>query len=202
MGKRAWSMVVASAVLAAGGFVAMTYGAGTAGGAAAETVHNRMFYGPDFRPLDFRIAAQFVQNTGGGIYAHLRPGTSTWPTDVYVEAAVDLPVGAQVTSVSFFYKDCGVGLKPWFGAYYFGAYKPSSGVFTYLLPVAHHAYGNCAARYTFTRTGAPIATVTSDRRYVLGALAYEGAGGNVPHPDPLWLLYGARVKYTCPTTCT
>src|SRR5882757_7489725 len=109
MSKRGWSLVLA-AVLAAGGFLAVSLGTGTAGGATTATVHSRTLYGLDFQPLDFRIARQFMQNSGVVIYAHLRPGTSTWPDDVYLEASIDLPVGARVTSVSFFYKDCGVGL--------------------------------------------------------------------------------------------
>ena len=91
------------------------------------------------------------------------------------------PVGANVTSVSFFYTDCGLRgePEPWLADYYFGAYRP-----------------------TFNRMGGPIATVQVDRRYVLGAKSYDAESGDDPHTAPLWVLYGARLKYTCPTTCT
>lgn len=200
MSKRRVALV-AVGVLAASGLLAMTDTIGSAGGATTDTVYTRTFYGPDFKSLDFRISPQFLPNTGGGVYGQ-QPSSVQWSGDYYFEAPVDLPVGANVTSVSFYYADCGPGSIE-LADYYFGSYKPSVGQFAYALPasVGGHS-GACGVRYTFTRSKPTIATVLPDRRYVLGAHAYLHVLGDTPTTDPDWTIFGARVRYTCPSLCT
>jgi hypothetical protein len=194
MDRRRW-FTAAAVVLAAGGGLAAVSAAGAARGAAG-TVYSRTVYGPDFRPLDSRLAAQFAPNTGGGVFAVL---IGDLPPVRDFEAPVDLPVGANVTSVAFFYKDC-FNDGGAHALYYFGSYQPSAGKFTYHLREAAGNFGNCTIRYTFSRARATIATVLVDRRYVLGADVGTFTGPDNPNPE--WILYGARIRYTCPTTCT
>jgi hypothetical protein len=192
MTRRRW-FTAAVVVLAAGGGFAAVSAAGAARGAAG-TVYSRTVYGPEFRPLDSRVAMQFAPNTGGGVFAVLASGA---PTVADFEAPVDLPVGANVTSVAFFYKDC-FNSGGAHAVYYFGSYQPSVGKFTYHLPEAAGDFGTCSTRYTFSRTTATVAS--GSRRYVLGADVGTFTGPDNPNPD--WILYGARIRYTCPTTCT
>ena len=193
MNRRRW-FTAAAVLLAAGGGLAAISAAGAARGATG-TVYSRTVYGPDFRPLDSRVAAQFAPNTGGGIFAVL---TGDLPRNSDFEAPVDLPVGANVTSVAFFYKDCFNDAGP-HALYYFGSYQPAAGTFTYHLPEAAGTIGDCTVRHTFSRAKPTIATVQADHRYVLGTDVGTFTGPDNPSPD--WMLYGARIRYTCPTTC-
>jgi hypothetical protein len=194
MTRRRWFTAAAVLLAAGGGIAAVSAAAATRG--AASTIYSRTVYGPDFRPLDSRLAAQFAPNTGGGVFAVL---TGELPPVRDFEAPVDLPVGANVTSVAFFYKDC-FNSGGAHALYYFGSYQPSAGHFTYHLPEAAGDFGTCTTRYSFARTKATIATVQVDRRYVLGADVGTFTGPDNTSPD--WILYGARIRYTCPITCT
>ena len=181
---------------------ALSASVATSASPAATRTFVRTLAGTDFQSLDFRVAPQLVANSGGGIYLHSQKD-ATRPDDIYLQAGVDLPVGANVTEVVFFYRDCGTpaaNSAP-VAEYYFGSYNARQGSFTYHLPGATDEFQNCPTTNSFIRKGNPIVVVGAGRRYVVGAEVDVSHGGNEPDPNPWYVLVGARVKYTCPSVC-
>jgi hypothetical protein len=171
---------------------------GTAAKATTKT-YTRTYLGLDFQPLDAAVFPELATNTGGGIYPlALGDNINTLPDQMYFEARVDLPVGAKVTEVTFY--ACGPRGN---AKFYFGAYRPSTRSFTAVLPEANPPTStDCPAGTTaFTRTGRPIVTTQAGRAYHLGVHIF--AIGNFRTDTPIWVLNGARVRYTCTaTSCT
>src|SRR4051812_814426 len=98
MSRRHWSLVMVALLIAgAAVWTRASAGAQEAQKAAAVTTHYRTVVGIDFHPLDYRATTQFVSGSGGGVY--LETAATNGPQ--FLEAPVDLPVGATVTSVSF-----------------------------------------------------------------------------------------------------
>lgn len=195
MSRRHWLLVMVGLLIA--GAAVWTRASAGAQKAAAVTTHYRTVVGIDFHPLDYRVTTQFFSGSGGGVY----PESALTSGPQFLEAPIDLPVGATVTSVSFYYRDCGrVGPMP-NASYYFGSYAPASGGYVDALPPASRRYGQCDHTYTFTRSKASITRVAATRRYVLGT-ATKSWEFNTPTTTPQWLIVGARVKYTCPGQCS
>ena len=72
------------------------------------------------------------QQLGGGVYPlALGNNINNLPDDMYFEARVELPAGAQITDVTFF--SCGPAGN---GKFYFGAYSPGKGIVRPILPEA------------------------------------------------------------------
>ena len=189
-----------AAMLTAATAVILTSGT-VSSGATAATVHTRTLVGTDFLPLESQVSREFVSGTGGGIYPVVANGLPRGYA--LLEANVTLPVRANITSVSFYYQDCGQSTPAGvfaFARYYFGSYKPSAGSYADALPPASSQFGNCQHLYTFTRSRTRIATVTADRRYVLGILTtFDSSDWSRAYPG--WVISGARVQWTCPKTC-
>jgi hypothetical protein len=167
--------------------------------AAITTTHTRTYLGLDFRPLDAMVFPELASNTGGGIYPiAMGNDINNLPDQMYFEARVDLPVGARVTEVTFFV--CGPAGN---GKFYFGGYQPGTRTFTAALPEASPPVSTqCpAGTRAFTRKGNPIVTTRAQRAYHLGVHIF--AIGNFRTASPIWVLNGARVRYTCTaTSCT
>ncbi len=174
-------------------------GATHAAQAVRTTTYTRTYLGLDFRPLDVNVFPELASNTGGGIYPiAIGNDINSLPDNMYFEARVDLPVGAKVTEVTFF--ECGPAGN---AKFYFGAYRPSTRGFTAVLPEAFPPVSTtCPGGTTsFTRTGHPLVTTLSGRAYHLGV--HILAIGNFRSANPIWVLNGARVRYTCTaTSCT
>jgi hypothetical protein len=199
MTGRRW-LVLLVLTLVAGTSVGSLLGTGAAQGAAAAVSYTRTYTGTQFQPLDLRVRTQFMSGTGGGVYAQIvsQPG----PSALFLELPLDLPVGATVTSVSFFYKDCGipdVGSVQESARYYFGDYTPNANGYVDVLPQGAGGRGVCDHTYTYTRSSTSITTIAANRRYVLGANIFEQVVGTAPIDDPGWILTGARLQYTCVT---
>jgi hypothetical protein len=96
----------------------------TAARAAPSTTYVGTIGGFDFRSLDYRTFPQMVFNSGGGVFPSTNSGANL-PPFRGLEASVDLPGGANVTRLDFYYRHCGGAGGPTF---YFGAYAPA-GVF-------------------------------------------------------------------------
>jgi hypothetical protein len=167
--------------------------------AATTTTHTRTYLGLDFRPLDTVVFPELASNTGGGIYPiALGDNIHNLPDQMYFEARVDLPAGAKVTEVTFFW--CGPNGN---AKFYFGVYQPRARTFTAALPEANPpASTQCpAGTVAFTRSGNPIVTTTEGHAYHLGVHIF--AIGSFRLANPIWVLNGARVRYTCTaTSCT
>jgi hypothetical protein len=166
---------------------------------ATTTTYTRTYLGLDFRPLDAVVFPELASNSGGGIYPiAIGNNINNLPDQMYFEARVDLPVGAKVTEVTFFV--CGPSGN---AKFYFGAYRPNTRTFTAALPEANPPVSTqCpAGTRAFTRTGSPIVTTTAGFAYHLGV--HILAIGNFRLANPIWVLNGARVRYTCTaTSCT
>jgi len=166
---------------------------------ATTKTYTRTYLGLDFQPLDAAVFPELATNTGGGIYPiALGDNINNLPDQMYFEARVDLPVGAKVTEVTFY--ACGPSGN---AKFYFGAYRPNTRSFTAVLPEANPPTSTeCPAGTTaFTRTGNPIITTLAGRAYHLGV--HILALGNFRSANPIWVLNGARVRYTCTaTSCT
>jgi hypothetical protein len=163
------------------------------------TTYTRTYLGLDFMPLDAVVFPELASNTGGRIYP-IAIGDNIYnrPDNMYFEARVDLPVGAKVTEVTFFV--CGPSGS---AKFYFAAYQPQTRTFTAVLPEAFAPVSTqCpAGTRAFTRTGSPIVTTTAGFAYHLGV--HILAIGNFRLANPIWVLNGARVRYTCTaTSCT
>ena len=171
--------------------------------AAATATFSRTFVGDDFRSLDVRIGTQHVASTGGAVAVQLvNDGSNTYPSPAYLEARADLPIGAQITSVTFYYLDCGnTGSEP-LANVYFGYYSPATRSFTYIGTSTVDKIG-CDWATTVLK-GTPLATVASGRRYTLGVAASGDTVRVAAPPNTTgspYYLGGARVRYTCPSTC-
>ena len=192
------SVLPAALVILVASAWAMTARADSAARATATTF-TRTYAGLDFRPLDVNVFPELASNTGGGIYPlAIGDDINSLPDKMYFEAQVDLPVGAKVTEVTFFV--CGPAGN---AKFYFGVYKPNTLGFTAALPEASPpATTQCpAGTAAFTRTGSPIVTTAAGRVYHLGVQVL--ALGNFRTDNPIWVLNGARVRYTCTaTSCT
>jgi hypothetical protein len=107
------------------------------------------------------------------------------PGGPYLEAPLDLPVGAALTSVTFYFRDCGtfpVGGSGFPDAlFYVGSYTPATGGPQYVEPEVTNHWGNCTTRYQIARTGTPIATVAVGDRDMLGVhIIDDGVEIDVP----------------------
>ncbi len=159
----------------------------------------RTLAGTDFRSLDVNVFPQLIPNSGGGVYAlYADAGGGGYPQESasqFFEAGVDLPNGARVTEVRLYVRNCFR-----FGSTgYFGAYTPSTGGYAQYATLDVPPSSSCAAR-TVTRTGSPLTTVgTATSRYVIGS-SFGGFYG-ARNTSPQWALFGARIKYTCTSTC-
>lgn len=198
-GFRRCVLPVVLALLASAVWLTAGQSDGAAAKAAKKTTYTRTYLGLDFRPLDTNVFPELATNTGGGIYPlALGANIDSLPDQMYFEARVDLPVGAKVTEVTYFV--CGPAGN---ARFYFGAYRPGAGSFTAVLPERNPpTTTTCPAGSTaFTRTGKPIVTAQAGRAYHLGV--HILAIGNFRTDTPIWVLNGARVRYTCTAkSCT
>jgi hypothetical protein len=195
--NRRAAMSVTMAVLIAVGWLAARVSDGSVRAVTIPT-YTRTYLGLDFRPLDVNVFPELASNTGGGIYPiAIGNDINDLPPEMYFEARVELPVGANVTEVTFF--ECGPAGN---AKFYFGAYQPNTRAFTAVLPEAYSPVATTCPTGThqFTRTGSPIVVTTGAQAYHLGVHIF--ALGNFRVTDPIWILNGARVRYTCPTACT
>jgi hypothetical protein len=118
---------------------------------------------------------------------------------LYLEAALDIPNGAQVQEVTFIYRDCDYRYLK----FYFGAYNPSSSSFEYYTQGNLVQSTNGPSCTTTTSMVVPLTsqpTITNgQKRYVLG-VDPNGLFFTDTY-DPTFvtnLLIGARVGYTIP----
>jgi len=171
---------------------------------AATPSYSRTLYGPDFQSLDIRVRMQFMSNTGGTVYPIFQDDGSHLIPAPYVEAPLDLPLGANITSVRYYYHDCGFtpGDNHVYanGNFYTGYYTPGTAGFAYISPQSHGTLA--CGLHNFVKTGTPLAVVTAGRRYVVGAYVIGDLDSKTSAtPDPPFAISGARVTYTCPTGC-
>jgi hypothetical protein len=169
---------------------------------AVPASYSRTLTGADFRSLDVRIGLQFIPNSGGNVYPRfLDDGSHTIPAP-NLEASLNLPIGANITSIRFYYRDCGYhpgdGQVYPNGNFYAGYYTPSTSTFAYVVNQTHGTLA-CGLR-NFVKTGSPLAVVGANRQYVVGAYMI-GEVDIVASNDPPFVLAGAKVIWTCPTGC-
>jgi hypothetical protein len=192
--RHAFGLLAVTALVATTVLVVGQYNAPDAR-AAPGTTYVRTIGGFDFRSLDYRTFPQMVFNSGGGVFPSTNSGANL-PPFRGLEASVDLPGGANVTRLDFYYRHCGGAGGPTF---YFGAYAPYGGAFGYILNAAGaEADTSCTTTFTLTRSSTSLTRVTTLWRYVIGFDPLEffsGAG------TPPIFITGARVTYTCPTGC-
>jgi hypothetical protein len=174
----------------------------TAGAAprAAATQHSATVRGVEWRSLDFRVAPQYVPGTGGGVYTHLL--SVDVPAAIYLEAAMPVPAGALVNQVTFFFKDCANNHSAPFGRWYFAAYNPTQARSHFILPLVKTppSMVDCQL-HSFARTVSPAVKVLATTSYVAGAESLYASSTDAPDTDPLLLIAGAKVRYTCPNGC-
>jgi hypothetical protein len=182
-------------MLAAGATVTVGFGVGRAD-TVDGTAYTRTVVGTEFHAIDFRVAAQFAAGSDGGVYTHVPSGAV--PTQVYLEAPVALPVGATVTAVTFYYFDC--GFPDPLVKFYFGGYNPLTKAYAEIQPEASGGSGVCLHAYALTRSQ-PKRTVQTGYRYILGVHSFYASQGASPPSDVPWVISGARVRFTCPTSC-
>jgi hypothetical protein len=159
--------------------------------AASTKTHARTYMGTDFHSLDHVLTPQFAPFTGGGAY--LVQTTNEAPQTPFMEVGVDLPNGAQVIDVTFFYRSCHAG-----GEIYFGSYGPGNGSsHLYFDKKNLPASTDCTAATptVFQSTGPLTTTKPGTLRYVLGASPGSASASYQTHPD--WILLGAKIRYSC-----
>jgi hypothetical protein len=146
--------------------------------------------GTDVHSLNPTWQPGFVD--GGGVQT-IDTGAPGYEGNRYFEASLNLPVGAKVTSVAMSYQSGGFpGAKDQFA---FGSYSPSTRATQQVFDLtAPHV----SAPSTFTKTGHPLATIATGRRYVLDWLQ---AGSASAPASELGTFYGATVNYTCAAPC-
>jgi hypothetical protein len=184
--RRALALAVAALL---GGLAATAFSVPNSSVAATATTYSYTVAGVDMHSLDAHIVPQFVPNTGGGVQA-ISDGT-TPETAWYLEASLELPVGAKVTSVAVTYSNA-CNQYPQF-------------VFGYYLPALHATKQNlvidggsdCAK--TLVRTGSPITTIGTARRYALDWVVGLVYPWGTTHTGPTF--NGATIKYTCTAPC-
>ncbi len=126
------------------------------------------YVGQDFDPIDGRNQLRYIGGSEGGVAAVEQDNLDTI-SYFYSEIHLDLPVGAQITEVTFYYKDC--TFKPDRINFYLGSYSPTAS-FAYhtQLQSVQDVPGNCTVIQSISSTGAPLVTVdNSQRSYVVGA---------------------------------
>jgi hypothetical protein len=154
----------------------------------------------DLHALDRNIFPELVLNSGGGVQAMFDGASPASPR--FLEASIDLPVGAKVTSFSVTTYGCaGVHSSP--TPFTFASLNPVGG--TYTQHATNTVASNCgASRRTLQTTGNPITTVAAGRRYVIdwGVAGVLYCTGEYPRLTGLELTFiGATVRYTCTAPC-
>jgi hypothetical protein len=188
--RRAGALLFVSGLVA---MVAVAISTPSVTGAAASTTYATTVVGTELHSLDPHFQSKLVPNTGGGAYAVYDPGVETPHPPWYLEATLDLPVGAQVTSVAITLTNCSGGSVD------FGSYAPAAGSFSLHTHLAIPA-GSCP-RQTFINAGSPLTTVANGRRY---AITWTVTRLRTWSPDPLTFastFNGATVRYTCTAPC-
>jgi hypothetical protein len=175
----------------------------TAGAAprAAATQHSITMRGVQWRSLDFRYVPQYIQQHGGGVYLQRLPGATSQPDAWFLEADMNLPAGALVNQVTFFYQDCGVhgnALAHW----YFARYDPAHAGGGFILQSADSPVGtrDCQT-HAFVRNVSPAVKVDPTKNYVAGVDSGYANNGDDPTTSPSLVVLGAKVRYTCPNGC-
>src|SRR3954449_12247762 len=95
--RLALALLPVVAVAGVGLFVASS----SASTPAVATSFSVTVAGTAMHALDERVAPQLVPNSGGGVTPTWESGAQPATTKVYLEAGVDLPLNAKVTSVSY-----------------------------------------------------------------------------------------------------
>jgi hypothetical protein len=188
-------MALAALVALAGGTAVALVEQGPATATSLPT-YVRTLGGEDFNTEDIRVFPQFLVNSGGGVYPLWDDDGSHVVPPTYFESGVDLPVGAAITSVTFWYHDCNENSA---GAFYAGSYSAVAGSYAPIVQETHG--GTTCATQTLTKSGSPLATVVGGRRYVVGVHLDSSAVTLVRTSSPSFLLLGARIKFNCPSTC-
>jgi hypothetical protein len=163
-----------------------------AGSAAAPTVYTRTIAGTDVHSLDPHLDWIFVP--GGGATVTIEPSGANIKYN-YLEATIDLPVGAKVTSIAVTYKYC-PNPSPGPASYVFGSYLPATRATVQSAVI--NANPSCSPT-TVTKTGNPITTALAGRRYALDWSPYLSSPW--PSPNPGEVFYGATIKFTCTSPC-
>src|SRR5205814_2390618 len=141
----------------------------------------------DFEPIDSRTDVRFASNTGGGVWV----GTASYP---YLEARPELPPGAVITKVTFFYRQYPAAAPL---LLYFGSYDPSTGSFAY----GNSSGGEAAAApgsgalstTSMELAAAPNLTIDPAKRFVIGAKFQSTNGFAATYDATVFeLLVGAR----------
>jgi hypothetical protein len=175
----------------------------TAGAAprATTTQHSITVRGVEWRSLDFRFFPQYVPNTGGGVYAHVAAGHAI-PSDIFLEAAMPVPVGAVINQVTFYLQDCGTDVPSALGQWYFATYDPTQRKGHFILPIADTppSMRDCQF-HSFIRTVSPAVKVLATTKYVAGVDTHFVSSADAPAPNPDFVVEGAKVRYTCPNGC-
>jgi hypothetical protein len=163
-------------------------------GAATSTVYSATVAGTDLHALNPHVVPQFV--AGGGVQAISDGPLPEWPW--YLEATIDLPVGAKVTSLTVSFRSCSSG-----DSIVFGSYSPTTLNTVQSRTIAHfNPNDTCLARKTYAASGNPITTVATGRRYAIDWLVdSQHAWTSVPASSTYSAFYGATVKYTCTAPC-
>jgi hypothetical protein len=111
----------------------------------------------------------------------------------YLEATLDLPAGAKVTSVAITLTNCGGGSVD------FGSYAPAAGAFSLHTHLAVPP-GTCPRR-TFIKAGSPLTTVANGRRYAITWTVPSVYGWSAAPFTGASTFNGATVRYTCTAPC-
>jgi hypothetical protein len=184
--RRALALAVAALL---GGTAAVAFSVPGSSGAATSTTYSVTVAGTDAHSLSPGYAPMFVD--GGGV--QVNSSSTASKEHRILEAAIPLPVGARVTSITIGYSGCYFDAV---GKYVFGSYAPATRVTAQVLTIAPTV--SCSPK-TITKSGSPITTVGAGRRYVLDWL-YTGSLSGDPAPD-FDTFYGATVRYTCTAPC-
>jgi hypothetical protein len=190
------SLVPTFAIVAAVGIGTGVVGRTPSASSATAPTYSYTIAGTDMHSLDPRMEPIFID--GGGVEAVLPVPSNDHPTYPYLEAGVDLPVGAKVKSVAVSYAFCEVAHPEDTPSFVFGSYSPATGDTVQNATLAGPLSGSPCHRATVTTTGKSVTTTAAGRRYAIDYLPqitpnYPGSGDSV--------FYGATVKYTCTSPC-
>jgi hypothetical protein len=152
----------------------------------------RTYVGLDFEPIDGRSELLFASGTGGGVWLDSPPS--------FVEIKPELPVGATITNVRIFYRQCG-GAQPF--RFYYGSYDPSSGGFQFGNSSGQEVTAaegpSCSATVSMQLPAAANFKIDPAKRFVIGAyFGYLDAASTTYDSNVLELLVGAKVDYSLP----